>query len=213
LHGKRVYDETAHLDISTQVDIDAWELQAILAHVQPARTLPGQHQTAVAQIPPAVLGLDARLRMALVHSKAAFPAGMVSVIEADQKPADDLPAALRGMAGTIASAVIAGRVRIDRAAESGKILGRVYAYHFHSDEPADDIAVGVQNYLLARHATAHITGYHQKTFTIMGPRGTETVGFVRTPHLVAIVDLTAAMHHQQQAADKYLAALMPSLGG
>ena len=213
LHGKRVYDETAHLDISTQVDINAWELQAILAHVRPARVLRGQHQVPVAQIPPAVLAMDTKLRLAVVQSGTKLPPGTVSVLDADHEPAGELPACLRGAAATIAAAVTAGRISIDSATKSGTVLGRVYGFRFHTDTEPADIAASVRTFLLARHARGYVTSPGQKIFTMTGPAGSETVGTIRAPHLVAIVDLTAAMPHQQRAAQTYLTALLPLLGG
>ncbi|MDT4961233.1 MAG: hypothetical protein QOF87_880 [Pseudonocardiales bacterium] len=214
LHGKRVYDETGHLEISTQADINAWELQAILAHVRPAQLLTGQRQTAVPQISLAVLALDADLRRALTQAAPAFPRGTASSPDPGPDAAEELPAALHGTEQTIDSVVTHGRIRINSAAGSGKIIGRVYAYRYYTDAEPDAIAANVERYLLANHhARAHVTSHNQKTFTINGPNGPETVGFIRAPHIIAVVHLTAVLPGQQQAADSYLTALLPLLGG
>jgi peptidoglycan/LPS O-acetylase OafA/YrhL len=211
VHGPRVYDETGHLYIGTQVDINAWELQAILAHVKPARTGRNLHQSAVPQVPTDALALDADLRTALAQTRAALPDGTRAVSESDQVPASNLPRFLQRQSTTIATSTTSARIRIIDSA--GHVLGRVYAYQFSADPPANDVTVAVQNSLLSQNPKTAIMSANKKSFSLTTPSGSEATGFLRAPNLVVFVHLSYPIQSQQAAVNTYLTDLAKAIGG
>lgn len=203
VNGKRVYDDTGHLFITTQVDINAWELQAILAQVKPALTSQAQ-QSAVPLVPTDALALDGSLAHAFSRAKPAFPAGTSGTSESDRHADDALPPVLQGSADTIKASAPSARLRID----SGKALvGRAYAYQFSSDAPAGQIAAAIQRYAETKNSRITALTDNQKLFTLPAAEGTETIAFLRRPNTIIIIDLTAAIPDQQTAARKYLEGL------
>jgi hypothetical protein len=209
LHGQRVYDETGHLYVTTQVDVNAWELRAILSHVEPAQRSLDPHQTAVPQVPTDALALDGSLQAAVPQTSPSFPAGTHAATESDKAAASGLPAVLRSEASVVATAAPAARIRIADARD--RTLGRVYAFQFATYAPAAAVASAVQEFALARGPRSHVITYNQKSFTVRDSAGEETFGLLRKPNLVVIVDLTASSSRQQVLVDGYLAALLPHI--
>ena len=198
IDGKRVYDETGHLYIDTQVNVNAWQLRTILSTTKPS----------VANAP-VLNALQIALRDAVRRSAASRLPGLTALAPPSAR-ADQFveltPALVRASAPTDSRTLVLSR--------KGRNVGTVAAFEFATDFPADALATAVQAALVKHHAKVTSDTYNLKYFQVTNAgRPKQTIGMLRTTNHVVYIVLNGAGVTTVAAERQFLTAAAPGIGG